>query len=231
MKRFWKEVAVEERDGGWQVTLDGRPIRTQGGKPQVLPTRNVAEKLAAEFAEQGEKVDPKSFIFRDMADFAIDMVREDRAAHVAKLISYVETDTLCYRADPDEPLYRRQQEVWEPIVIACESAHGIRLERASGIIHRKQSEGTLAALKARLDGEDDFTLAALVTLASLGASLTAALAVLEDGADVGALFAATNLEEDWQAELWGHDHEAEVARKAKLEAFRRAAEFAKAVRG
>ena len=231
MKRFWKEVAVEEHDGGWQVTLDGRPIRTQGGKPQVLPTRGLADALAKEFAEQGEKVDPKSFIFRDMADFAIDMVREDRAAHVAKLLAYAETDTLCYRADPDEPLYRRQQEVWEPIVAACEAAHGIRLERASGIIHRKQSDDALAALRARLHREDDFTLAALVTLASLGASLTAALAVLEDEADVDALFAATNLEEDWQAELWGQDHEAEVARKAKLEAFRRAAEFAKAARG
>ncbi len=231
MKRFWKDVAVEEREGCWQVTLDGRPIRTQGGKPQLLPTREIADKLADEFAAQGEKVDPKSFIFRDMADFAIDMVREDRSAHIAKLLSYAETDTLCYRADPDEPLYRRQQEVWEPIVTACEAAHGIRLERASGIIHRKQADQALDAMKAHLESEDDFTLAALVTLASLGASLIAALAMLEDKADVDTIFAATNLEEDWQAELWGHDHEAEVARKAKLEAFRRAAEFAKAARG
>ncbi|RIV87920.1 ATP12 family chaperone protein [Aurantiacibacter zhengii] len=231
MKRFWNNVGVEPREGGWQVTLDARPIKTQGGKPQILPTRDLADLLAAEFAGQGEKIDPKAFIFRDLADFAIDKVREDREAHLAKLLSYGETDTLCYRADPDEPLYRRQQEVWEPIVTACEAAHGIRLERASGIIHRKQSDAALAALRARLASEDDFTLAALVTLTSLGASLVVALAVLEDSAQTDALFAATNLEEDWQVELWGQDHEAEVARKAKLEAFRQAARFAEAVRG
>ena len=230
MKRFWKEVAVEQRESGWQVTLDGRPIKTQGGQPQILPTRAAADLLAAEFAAQGETIDPRSFAFRDMADFAIDMVAADRGAHIAKLLSYAETDTLCYRADPDEPLFRRQEEVWEPIVSACETTHGIRLERASGIIHRKQSDESLATLRARLEDEDDFTLAALVTLASLGASLAAALAVLEDGADVDALFAATNLEEDWQVELWGKDHEAEVARAAKLEAFRRAADFAEAAR-
>lgn len=231
MKKFWKEVSVERRADGWQVALDGRPVRTQGGNVQLLPTRAAADMLAAEFSAQGEKIDHKAFIFRDLADFAIDMVRADRDAHVAKLLSYVETDTLCYRADPDEPLFRRQRDVWEPIVTACEAAHDIRLERISGIIHRKQPDFAIGALRSRLEREDDFTLAALVTLASLATSLVVALAVLEPGADVDALFAAANLEEDWQAELWGHDHEAELAREAKLEAFRRAAEFAAAVRG
>lgn len=231
MKRFWKEVSVEKYDGGWRVLLDGRAIKTQARQPQVLPSEAAARLVADEFAAQGDDIDPRSFVFRDIADFAIDMVRAERDAHIAKLLSFAETDTLCYRADPDEPLYKRQQEVWEPVVTACEARHGIKLARASGIIHRPQSEATLAALRARLEGEDDFTLAALVTLASLAASLTVALAALEDGADADALFAAANLEEDWQAELWGQDHEAEQARAAKLEAFRQAARFVEAVRG
>ena len=32
MKRFYKDVSVDEVDGGWQVSLDGRAIRTQGSK-------------------------------------------------------------------------------------------------------------------------------------------------------------------------------------------------------
>jgi len=231
MKRFWKEVSVEQRDDDWQVLLDGRAIHTQGRAAQLLPTRAAAELVAAEFAAQGEEIEPKSFVHRDLADFAIDMVRADRAGHVTKLLSYAETDTLCYRADPDEPLWKRQQDVWEPLVSACEAAHGITLERASGIIHRPQSAESLSALRQRLEEEDDFTLAALVTLTSIAASLVVPLAVLEQGADVDALFAAANLEEDWQAELWGWDYEAQDARKARLEAFRQAARFAEAVRG
>lgn len=230
MKRFWKEVSVEQRDGGWQVLLDGRAVRTQGRQAQLLPTRAAADLVAAEFAAQGEKVDPKSFIHRDLADFAIDIVRADRAGHIAKLLSYAETDTLCYRVDPGEALWRRQQDVWEPLVKACEAANGIRLERISGIIHRPQPAESLAALRARLERECDFTLAALVTLAAIAASLVVPLAALEEGADVNALFAAANLEEDWQAELWGWDHEAEKARKARLEAFTQAVRFVAAVR-
>ena len=231
MKRFYDDVSLIEVEGGWQVMLDERALRTQGQRqPQIVPTRAAAELLAGEWRAQGEEIDPKSFVHRDLADFAIDMVRTDRDAAIAKLLDFAGTDTLCYRADPDEPLYQRQQEVWEPLVAACEARHGVRMERVSGIVHRAQSGETIAALRRRLEGEDDFTLAALLTLASLAASLVVPLAVLDDRADPVALFAAANAEEDWQAELWGWDHEAEKARKLKLEAFERAAEFARAVR-
>ena len=62
---------------------------------------------------------------RDLADYAIDQVAPDRPGVAARLLPYAETDTLCYRADPDEPLYRRQQERWEPLVQAMEAA-GVR---------------------------------------------------------------------------------------------------------
>ena len=230
MKRFYKEVAVEEADGGWRVKLDGRPIKTQLGSPQIVPTQAAARLLAGEWAAQGEEIDPKSFVFRDLADFAIDMVRPDRQATIDKLLSFAGTDTLCYFADPDQPLWQRQQEAWEPLVSACEAAHGIRLERVSGVVAKPNSDETISALRKRLESEDDFALAALVTMASLAASLVVPLAVLEDTADAENLFAAANLEEDWQAELWGWDHEAEKARKLRLEAFVKAAEFALASR-
>ena len=48
VKRFWKDVSVEAHEGGYGVSLDGRPIRTQGGHPQVVPTAALAEALAQE---------------------------------------------------------------------------------------------------------------------------------------------------------------------------------------
>lgn len=231
MRRFWKEAAVEQVEDGWRVTLDGRPIRTQGGQAQIVPTAAVAEALAGEWRAQGEEVDPRAFPLRDLADFAIDHVRPDRAGTIAQLLAYAETDTLCYRADPDEPLYRRQHELWEPLVAAFEARHGVRLERVSGVIHRPQPPETIERLRAVLDQQDDLTLSALSTLAPLAASLTVALAALEPGADIPALFAAANCEQDWQAELWGWDWTAEGARAKRQASFEAAAEFARLARG
>jgi chaperone required for assembly of F1-ATPase len=226
MKRFWKQVTVEPAEGGYRVTLDGRPIRTQGGKPQVVPTTALAEALAEEWRAQGEEVDPRGFSLRDLADFALDHVRTDREATIAKLLTYGETDTLCYRADPDEPLYKRQRELWDPLLAALEARHGVKLEPHSGIVHRAQPAAAMARLREILDTHDDFMLAALHTLASLAASLTVALAALEPETDPATLFAAANCEQDWQAEQWGWEWEAEEDRARRLAAFEAAARFA-----
>lgn len=230
MKRFYREAVAVEGPRGWHVALDGRAMKTQGGAPQVVPGRALAKLLAAEWASQEDEIDPRSFTHRDMADFAIDKIAPDPDTAVAAVLRYAETDTLCYRADPDEPLWKRQQEVWEPLLAATEAREGVRFHRVSGVIHRAQDPATLAALGARVSRLDPFTLAALTTLSSLAASLVVGLAVLEPGADAEALWAAASLEEDWQAELWGSDPEAAERRSRRLREFLAARDFADAAR-
>lgn len=231
MKRFYREAAAVAGPDGWHVALDGRQVRTQGGRVLVLPNPTLAELLAGEWAAQGEEIDPRSLPMRDLADYALDVVADDPAAAVAALLRYAETDTLCYRADPDEPLWKRQQQMWEPLLCVCEAREGIRFQRVSGVIHRPQDAVALAALQARLETLDYMTLAALTTLASLSASLVVGLAALEHDADGEALWDTANLEEDWQAELWGRDPEAEERRAKRKSDFLAAMAFAQAVRG
>jgi chaperone required for assembly of F1-ATPase len=226
MKRFWREVAVEASEGGWRVTLDGRPLNTPQKRAQVVPTRPLAEALAAEWRTQGETIDPAGFVFRDLADYAIDVVAPGREETVARLLAFAETDTLCYRAEPDEPLAIRQRAVWEPLVKAAERRHGVRFERVAGIVHRAQPPETLAILAAALDRQGPFVLAALQTMAGLAASLIVALAALEPGSDPQTLWSAANLEEDWQAEQWGEDAQAMALRARRLCEFSAAAHFA-----
>ncbi|MGN3973932.1 ATP12 family chaperone protein [Tsuneonella sp. SYSU-LHT278] len=232
MRKFWKAVAVDEAPGGgWRVLLDGRPIRTQAGSaPQVVPTRAAADMLANEWACQGEEIDPAGFPLRDLADYAIDSVAESPAATIDTLLRYAETDTLCYRADPDEPLHKRQWSMWEPLVTAFEAREGIALERVSGIVHRAQPAETLDTLRSRLEGLDPFTLAALEVMTSLSASLCVGLSALDRAADAQALWDAAELEEAWQVELWGSDHLAQQRRDKRRADFLRAAEFARSIK-
>ncbi len=231
MKRFYKEAAPASADTGWQVTLDGRKVKTQGGKQQIVPSAALAAAMAEEWAAQGEEIDPNTFMLRDLADYALDVVQNERASVIATLLRYAETDTLCYRAEPDEPLYARQAEVWEPLLSAAEARWDIHFERISGIIHRPQPAATLKRLEGVLAAQDDFTLAALNTLASLSASLTVALFAIEPGADIAALWNAAELEADWQVEQWGEDYEATARRERRLAAFTAAARFAELARG
>lgn len=226
MKRFYKDATVAPFEDGWRALLDGRGIKTPGGRPQVVPTQALAEALAAEWAAQGEEIDAAAFGYRDLADFAIDAVAPDPATIVVELLPYAETDTLCYRADPDEALYKRQLAVWEPLLAHVETRLGVQFARVSGVVHKPQPEATLARLRAELEGRSPFALAALKVLANLAGSLTIALEAIEPEADAEALWRAANLEEDWQVELWGDDWEAAERRATRFEAFQLAMKLA-----
>jgi chaperone required for assembly of F1-ATPase len=226
MKRFYQAVSVAPAADGWQVMLDGRGIRTAAGRAQIVPTRALAEAMAAEWAGQGAEIDPAGFVLRDMADYAIDVIAEDRAAAIRAMVAYAGTDTLCYRAEPDEPLRERQDAVWEPLLHAAEQRWDIHFERIDGIMHRPQPAPTLARMEAVLAAESAHRLAALQTLTSLAASLVIALAALTPEAEAEALWSAANLEEDWQADLWGKDAEAEARRERRFAAFEAAMRFA-----
>lgn len=226
MKRFYREVTVAPEGEGWRVLLDRRGIKTAGKRNQILPSRALAEAMAAEWAGQGETIDASVFHLRDLADFAIDAIAPARADAIKDILPYAETDTLCYRADPDAALHKRQMEVWEPLLTAAEAEHGVKFSRISGIMHRPQPPETLAALEGHMLGLSPFELAALKMLTSLSASLTLGLGALKPDADAKALWDAANLEEDWQVELWGEDEEAAERREARFDAFRLAMRFA-----
>ena len=238
IRRFYKDAGPAAVVGGWQVMLDtpdGRSVgvKTVGGAPQVVPTQALAEALAAEWRRQGETIDPASLPLRDMADYAIDVVSLDPEGAAEGLLAYAETDTLCYRADPDEPLHARQQAEWEPLLTAFEAAHGITLTRVSGVLHRPQPPEALAVLRARLLALDPFVLAGVEAMTKLAASLVTALAALgaAEGDEALALWRAACLEEEWQADLWGRDWEAEERRARREADFLRAYGFARLARG
>jgi chaperone required for assembly of F1-ATPase len=230
MKRFYKAAAAEPAEGGWRVTLDGRAVKTVGGQPQLVPTERLATALAAEWNAQGEEIAPELFVQRGMADYAIDVVAPARDATIRSLLAYGESDTLCYRGDAGEALADHQALVWEPLLTAAERRWDVRFVRVGGIIHQIQPPETLARLETVLAALDDFQLAALRNTASLTASLVVGLAALEPEADPHALWDVANLEEDWQAELWGKDWEAMDLREKRFGAFAAAIRFAELAR-
>jgi chaperone required for assembly of F1-ATPase len=230
MKRFYKAAVAERAEEDWRETLDGRAVKTAGGQPQLVPTERLAQALAAEWQAQGDEIVPETLVLRDLADYALDVVAPGREPAIRALLAFAETDTLCYRGDEGEALHQRQVEVWEPLLIAAERRWDVHFTRVCGIVHQPQAPATIARLEAALAALGDFQLAALNTLAGLSASLAIGFAALEPQADPHALWNAANLEEDWQAELWGKDAEALALRERRFAAFVAAMRFVQLAR-
>ena len=222
---FWKEVSVVPVDEGFAIQLDGRPVKTPAKKLIALPTRGLADAVAAEWAAQKDHVDPGSMPMTRTANAAIDKVALQHAEVADMLAAYGDTDLLCYRADSPAELVARQSSLWDPALDWTETTLGARLNAVAGVMHEPQSPDALARLSARVHALDPFRLAAFHDLVLTSGSLVLAFAAADDWQDAETIWQMSRLDELWQIEHWGEDPEAQASAERKRRAFLHAKRF------
>lgn len=215
MKRFYKEAAAVPLDEGYGITLDGRPVRTPARALLAVPTVALAERIAREWAEQGEDIDPRTMRFTGLANAAIDRVAPDPVAFAGGISAYGESDLLCYRAAEPAALVARQSAAWDPLLDWASRRYDVHFTTVTGVMHAPQPEATLERLRAAVGIHSSFILVGLSPIVSLTGSLVAGLALLEGAAEAGAIWDAAQLDELYQAEMWGEDPLAERIRAQK----------------
>jgi chaperone required for assembly of F1-ATPase len=221
-KRFYKAVTVGPSptrvEGGvpraFRVLLDGNPARTPANAELDVPTRALAEAIAAEWAAQGERVDAGIMPLTRLANTAIDGVATRLHEVRADIFKFAASDLVCYRAEGPEPLVRRQAQHWDPVLAWGRDALAARFEVATGLMPVAQPEHACAAVAATLEGLDAFHLAALHVMTALTGSALLVLAHARGALTLEAAWTAAHVDEDWQVSQWGEDPEA-VARRAR----------------
>lgn len=224
MKRFYTDAGVVEADGGWGVTLDGRPVRTPARAPLAVPSRALAEAIAGEWQAQVDEIKPSTMPLTGLSNAAIDRVTPERESFAASLAAYAATDLLAYRAGSPAPLVARQSAAWDPLLAWATARYDVALMTTTGIAHVAQSPGALARIGTAYAALDPFRLAALSLVVTITGSAIIGLAFAEGHVDAAEAWAAGHLDELWQAEQWGADPLAAAAqaeRQASLAAAER----------
>lgn len=224
-KRFWKQATAVACDGGFTVRLDERPVKTPAKTPLVVPTRALAEAIAAEWDAQQGLVNPDSMPTTRMANSALDKVAPQFAEVADMLASYGGTDLLCYRAEAPRELVARQADAWGPLLDWLAESHDAPLQATAGVMHIPQPEPSLARLTARVHGFSPFELAAVHDLVAISGSLVLALAVTDGRLAPEEAWTLSRLDESWQIELWGEDETAAESEAVRRDAFLHAARF------
>ncbi|MBM2711571.1 ATPase [Mesorhizobium caraganae] len=231
-KRFYKDVSVVPVDEGFAVHLDGKPVRTPGKALLALPTETAAKLVAGEFDAQGETIDPVTMPVLRLVNTAIDGVASDPQAVLEDVLRFASSDLTCYRADAPQGLVERQNRHWDPVIDWARSALGARFNLAEGVIHVEQPRESIAVLGAHLaQRAEPLRLAAIHVMTSLTGSALLALAVDYGALDGEAAWAAGHVDEDWQAEHWGHDAEAVARRSARKRDMMAAVSLLEALKG
>ena len=225
MKRFWKDVALNDTAGGWSVALDQRPLKTPARETLVVGSRPLGEAIADEWRACGEEIDPRVMPLTGLANAAIDHVAPAPERFAADLAQYAEGDLLCYRAEHPPKLVAAQAAAWDPLLDWAGRRYGVGFETVAGVMHRAQPPRTIERLAAVVCAHDPFRLAALSPLVTVSGSLVVALALAEGEIALDRAWAAATLDEAWQAEQWGDDPLAEAARDERRRDFEAAYRF------
>lgn len=212
MKRFYKDVSVGADADGFAVLLDGKPVKTPARNNLRLPTRALAEAVAAEWAGQGETVLAVSMPLLRLSNTVIDGVAANRDEVVNAILRFGENDLLCYRAHQPPDLAARQSEGWDPLLAWARQRLSVNMRVVDGITHADQSPDAIAALREAMTGYEAFTLGGLHVVASITGSLVLGLAVTEGHISGARAFELSRIDETYQAEKWGAD--AEAAKRA-----------------
>jgi len=212
-KRFYKDAAAAEIDGGYCVQLDGKSVKTPQGSLLVMKSEALADAVAEEWNAQGDEINPKTMALTPLVGTAIDRVPGVRDDLIEGLLRYGDTDLLCYRATHPEDLTQRQAQMWQPLLDWAADELGARLTPTEGIVPISQSAEARAAFKAVLDDCDDWTLTALGELVGISGSLVLGLALVRGHINVSQALAVCHVDEDHQNETWGLDHEAKHRRE------------------
>ena len=224
-KRFWTDAEVVARDGGFAVDLDGRGVKTPYKTPLIVPTRDMADVIAAEWQAQTDRIDPTTMPATRAANSAIDKVTPQRAEVATMLAAYGESDLLCYRAGAPEELVRQQSEAWDPWLEWSAQALDAPLHATVGIMPVAQPPASLQRLHALVDALDPWELTGFHDLVQLSGSLVLALGVERGKLSARQAWDISRIDETFQISQWGADEEAEEVAAIKRQALEDAARF------
>ncbi|HCX13759.1 MAG TPA: ATPase [Rhodospirillaceae bacterium] len=213
LRRFYKVVNVINEDGALRVVLDGKPIRTP--RQNILETRKqaIAEAIAKEWDSQEPFIDRETMVLTRMVTAVIDCIGSEREAIISGLMSYIDSDLLCYRAVYPTALKVKQDEAWQPVLDWLKESFGACFTVIYGIMPERQSADTVVAMKQAIDSLTDENLAAFQACASVTKSLSLSMALVHGYLDAEEVSLLAQLDERFQAEQWGEDQEEQIRRQ------------------
>jgi chaperone required for assembly of F1-ATPase len=212
-KRFYKEVDVARVDDGYAVTLDGRQVRTPGHKiPVIVPALSIAQTMAAEWAAQGEFIDPATMPMVRLINSAVESGEERIPEFRAEIGKFAAGDLLLYRADAPQELVAEQDREWDGALVALARKFDVAFQPTIGIIHQAQPAETLRKLDLTLENQGLLSLTALVSITGITGSGLLAIGLLHGLFTPDQVWKAAHVDEDHQIRLWGEDEEASERR-------------------
>ncbi|XP_064619474.1 ATP synthase mitochondrial F1 complex assembly factor 2-like [Lineus longissimus] len=206
VKRFYKNVSISQaNNGGYEVNLDQRKLKTPLGKLFVVPNEALALAVETEWDAQEDVIRRHTMHLTHLCNTAIDRpTQRDKATVAGGILEYLNTDTICYRTDEPPELAERQEQEWSPFIDWMEDRYNINVPVTCGLSTSELPENTRNVLHQHLLSQSDWAIIGYQQVVELLKSAVLGFALLDRHIGVETAVSLARLELQFQIERWGN---------------------------
>ena len=140
--------------------------------------------------------------------FSFDLDKEKKTKIIDNIISFLNTDLLCYRAKKNSELDTIQKKLWDPLIDFVEKEYKLSFNTTNGIIPINQKQSNKNKLLKILKKLNRHQLTGFYYITNFSNSNIITLNFLANNINFKNTWKVLNLEESYSLKKWGQDKEA-----------------------
>ncbi|KAL8175337.1 UNVERIFIED_CONTAM: ATP synthase mitochondrial F1 complex assembly factor 2 [Gekko kuhli] len=134
-KRFYQNVSISQGEGGFEINLDHRKLRTPQNKTFAVPSETLALAVATEWDSQRDTIKFFTMHLTTLCNTALDNPSQrSRAQLITAAVKFLETDTVCYRVEEPPALVELQKNEWDPVIAWAEKRYNVSIGSSTSIL-------------------------------------------------------------------------------------------------
>nr|XP_056722453.1 ATP synthase mitochondrial F1 complex assembly factor 2 [Euleptes europaea] len=212
-KRFYQNVSISQGEGGFEINLDHRKLKTPQNKIFTVPSKTLALAVATEWDLQQDTVKFFTMHLTTLCNTALDNPSQrSREQLIRAAVKFLETDTICYRLEEPPALVELQKNEWDPLVVWAEKRYNVVIGSSTSILGPSIPQSTKDTFASHLASYNTWALHGIEYMITQLKSLILSMGLLDKQLTVEQAVLLSRLEEEYQIQHWGsvewaHDYD------------------------
>ncbi|XP_061455349.1 ATP synthase mitochondrial F1 complex assembly factor 2 [Rhineura floridana] len=204
-KRFYQNVSISQGEGGFEISLDHRKLKTPQGKLFVVPSETLALAVATEWDSQRDTIKLYSMHLTTLCNTALDNPSQrSKDQLIRAAVKFLETDSICYRVEEPPALVELQQNEWDPIIEWAEKRYDVTIGSSTSIMGPSIPQTTKDTFSSHLASYNSWALQGIEYMITQLKSLILSMGLLDKRLTVEQAVLLSRLEEEYQIQHWGN---------------------------
>ncbi|XP_077172880.1 ATP synthase mitochondrial F1 complex assembly factor 2 [Paroedura picta] len=212
-KRFYQNVSISQGEGGFEINLDHRKLKTPQNKTFAVPSEALALAVATEWDSQRDTIKFFTMHLTTLCNTALDNPSQrSKEQLIRAAVKFLETDTICYRVEEPPALVELQKNEWDPVIAWAEKRYNVAIGSSTSILGPSIPQSTKDTFVSHLASYNAWALHGIEYMIAQLKSLILSMGLLDKHLTVEQAVLLSRLEEEYQIRRWGavewaHDYD------------------------